>query len=175
MKRALTLILMAVCVCAALAQDMAPVPKKEIKAVEFLVGRWTGKETFTGFGSKPQTVSATIVCTKELDGRFLHGMHSSKLGGENMAGLHMLTYDSAKKSYQAWWFDGASSEAMELSGALSGNTLTMTSKPINVPGMEGVIFRATWTKKGAKALNFNLKMQQQGQWMTVIDGNYTRR
>jgi hypothetical protein len=177
MKRLIPFLLLAVCALS-FAQDQGGMmdmrPPKELKAAEFLLGRWSGRETFYENG-KGTSGRATITCTKEMNGRFLHGMHTSSMGGDSMKGLHLLSYDPQIKKYRAYWFDSASSEAMELTGTLTGNKLIMVSKPTDVPGMPGVVFRSTWTRKSPRALGMVLDMQMGGKWVKVIDGNYPKR
>lgn len=159
--------------CGSMGQEMDMTPPKELQSVAFMLGTFRGTETYT-FGGPPEKGTAVIRSAKGVGGRYIVGNHSSKSKSMTMEGMHMLTYDKEMKKYRAWWFDNASSYAMELSGSLKGNTLTMTSTPTPMPGMEPAVFRASWTKTGPRKVKFVLQMQQGTAWVTAMEGNYSR-
>ena len=172
----LSILILCICAVSSFAQEMMqPIPKKELEAVSFFAGDWTGKETFTmGPGNASEgksTVSGKIV----LGGRYISSTHKMMIGsGQEMQGMHMLTYDLDKKKYLGYWFDSAAPGIMEMEGELKGSTLQMISKPTEMPGMGKVVFRATWTLKGKKDLHFTLEMAEGDKWNKMIEGNYTR-
>ena len=157
------------------AQEIDMKAPAEMKNLEFLLGQWTGKETYH-FGGTASKSDGSITATMTMSGRFVQGVHRSTIPNEGpFEGLHLVTYDSVAKKYRAWWFDSASSEPMEMEGSLIGNKLVMTSKPSKAPGMENVIFRSTFEKKSDKSLGFLLEMQMSGNWTTAIEATYTKK
>lgn len=159
-----------------MAQDgMMMPPPKELNAVAFLMGNFTANMTFH-MGPETSPSKGTIKCVKALGGMWIEAFHTYDMGGMKMLGRHLLTYDPAQKMYVGYWFDQAAPGAMELSGKLNGNTLTLISKPVAVPGMEGMqTFRATYVKKDAKHVTFRLETKAGAKWEPAIVGTFTKK
>src|SRR5688572_24149174 len=160
----------------AIAQQMDMTPPKELNAIKYMLGTWTGTEKYT-MGGPPETGTSTVVSSMGVGGRFVTGTHTAVSKSMKLHGMHLMTYDPQIKKYRAWWFDNMSSEAMELTGGFIGKSLVMTSKPIAIPGMEGLhSFRAAWTQTGARSLTFLLRTRQgDAPWTTAITGKYTKK
>jgi hypothetical protein len=156
----------------AAAQEMEP--PKEMKAVEFLAGNWSGTETYL-FGGQKSEGKSQITSATALGGHFIRGQHKMSVEGMDMEGMHILGYSPEAKKYRAWWFDSMSNDVLEMEGDLKGNVLTMTSKPTPMPGLpKPVRMRATWTNKSAKELDFRLEIENEGKWNLMIEGHYQR-
>ena len=149
-------------------------PPKEFGQVRWFLGKFAGNETLY-FGGAPQKSKGTIHNVIAIGGNWLEGKHTYATPQGTINGLHLLTYDSTAKMFKAYWFDQTTPEAMEMSGKLSGDTLTMISKPVSMGGPEKVIMRAMWKRDGARKLAFRLEMQQGPKWSPMIVGSYTRR
>jgi hypothetical protein len=174
-----------VALCAALlvvpfarAQDdamMQPVPD-EMKLVSFMTGHWEAKLKMT-WGPEPVEGTGTSHGEMVLDGRYVRSMHTySPPGMPPMTGMHVMTFDPAQKKWVAWWFDSTSPGALEMSGDLVGDTLTMVSKPTEMPGMPGpFVMRTTWKKASDTRYSFKLEMQQGDQWSTLMEGDYVKK
>lgn len=150
----------------------APMPTEELKKLDFLVGDYSGTEKIS-FG--PQTANSKSNSKGEmmLGGRYLHTVVDYTIeGAPTMHGMHMLTYDPVKKSYECWWFDSETSAPMHLSGNFIGDKLVVTSDPTDMPGMGKVVIRTSWWKNGDKGVRFLLEMQQGDTWATMMDGDY---
>jgi len=150
-------------------------PPKEVKNLEsFFVGEWKGKITMTEPDGKSTTADSTIAGKMSLVGRYIESSHTFNVPGMKWEGMMLATYDADAKTYKAWWFDSMAAGSMEMSGPLTGNKLVMTSKPIDMPGMAGMIMRATWEKVTDKSYKFLLEMKQGEGWATVISGKYDK-
>lgn len=157
------------------AQMMGSKPPAELAKVNFMLGTYRGTETMSGMGGPPTKTQSTITTVKKLNGHYYSGEHVMKMKQGKMEGMHMLTYDPAKKAYVAYWFDSEAAGAMEMTGNFVGKSLVMTSKAMEMPGMGRQTFRATWTPSGTRAMTFKLEaMGQDGKWATFITGNYRK-
>ena len=179
MKRTLTLAACAVaCVAFAKQQEMMDMtPPKELKMASWLLGSWTGNEVYTMEpGAKPEKGKATVKGQWALGGRYLEGKHNMTVGGMKMEGRNLMTYDPAKKEWIAYWFDSAAPGAMKMTRTVTDKMATMTSEPMEMPGMPGMqVMRATWTKTGAKKMHFVLSMKAGDKWNTFMTGDYIRK
>jgi len=178
MKTFLTFIAVLALSSVGLCQDMAAMMKvpDEVQKLDFLVGTWTGKETYH-MGPQESSSDVTINCTKELNGRFIHSMEKMNMMGMDASGMSMITYNPDEKTYKGWWFDSMSASAMEVTGNFEGEKLVLVSKPMTGPGMpQPTAMRASWAPKDATHVSFTLEQQVQGStdWTNVISGEYTK-
>lgn len=154
----------------------APVPEKELKAVEFLNGNWEGTDTFHEMDGSKQKVKTVIKASRVVGGRFIQSVHSMKMENmpEPMEGMMMLTYDTEGKLYRGYWFDSTGGKAMEMTGNFIGEKFVLTGSA-EFPGAPTPFkMKASWTKKSDTHVEFLLEMDADGKWMTVIEGDYKR-
>lgn len=172
MKRIITVVALLVAGLA-VSQDMAPVPKDELRAVDFLMGKANADLTFT-FGGTAMKGPGNWDAKLTLGGRFIQSAHTYSMEGQTVEGLHLLTYDAAKKKYVGWWYDSSAPTAMRMEGDLKDGTLVLVSEPVELPGMPGkTTMRATYAGKDGK-VGFALEMRQGDAWVKLIEGTYTR-
>ncbi|MBI5706040.1 MAG: DUF1579 family protein [Armatimonadetes bacterium] len=156
-------------------EGMMP-PPKELAALNYMLGSFTGKMDFYMGGPNPTKSKGSVRTAKTMGGMWVEGHHTYDMGGMKMDGRQLLSYDPAKKQYVGYWFDQAAPGAMELSGNIAGGKLVLISKPTPVPGMQGdQVFRATYSKKGAKSYDFRLEMKSGDKWDPMIVGVYTKK
>lgn len=168
---------MAVTLVAAMgfAQMGEPIPTDELKKVQFLVGDYSGKEKVTMMSPTPVDSTSKSHGEMKLGGRYLQThVEYNITGAPTMTGMHMLTYNAAKKMYEAWWFDSEVTGAMHMTGNFEGDKLVLTSDPTPMPGMGDAIMRVSWWKNGEKGVRFNLDMKQGDKFVTVMDGDYQK-
>lgn len=151
-------------------------PPAELKQLGFLVGDFEGQNKFFEPDGSSKSSPATIKASMAVGGRFLSwGYKGNMPGFGDVEGLLLMTYDADSKKFLGWWYDNAGSRPMEMSGGFEGVKLVMTSLPSNAPGMEGAVFRSTFSKKSATEVAFLLESKMGDQWMTFIDGSYKKR
>jgi len=169
------LIACAICIgMAAVAQEMEMAPPKEMKAVEFFLGNWTGTNKMT-FGEQTMESPGSVKCDLFLGGRFVRSMHVYDMAGMKFEGCHLLSYDTEKKKYVAWWFDQVSSQPMEMEGNFEGDgKLVMISKPTPMPGIGTAVFRSTWVKVSAQEVRFTLEQKDGEKWTPMIESVYKK-
>jgi hypothetical protein len=153
-----------------------PPPPKELSKASFFMGKWVGTEKVHGMGGSPVAAKGSMTGKKMLDNRYIQSMHTMDMGkAGKMEGMHLLSYDSMKKQFMAYWFDSSSPGVMEMSGNFQGNQLVMISKPTEIPGMPApMVMRATWTKVSNSKLTFKLDSKDGAKWVPMIEGSYRK-
>lgn len=175
MKSLIALFIAGSCVgTAAQVPDLKP--PAELKQLAFLLGDFDGQNKFFEPDGSSNTADAKIKSTMTVGGRFLSwGYKGTMPGFGDVEGLLLVTYDTDSKKFLGWWYDSAGSRPMEMSGGFEGEKLVMTSLPSNAPGMEGAVFRSTFSKKSASEVSFLLESKMGDQWMTFIVGSYKKK
>ncbi len=155
----------------------APVPPKELKAIAFTKGDWTGDLKMYEPGStKTSPMKAKIDSADAMNGMYIESRFDADMGGIPMKGLQLTTYDPAKKQYVAYWFDSMAPGVLELRGTLKGGVLVLVSKAVPMPGMPGRhAFRATNTPRGANQMLYRLEMNSGKGWSKLFDGMMIRQ
>lgn len=151
---------------------MEPLPKEELKAIDFLVGNFKLDLTFS-FGGQETKGGGTVKTEMSLNGRYQKAMHNYTMapGAPAMEGMQMLTYDPGKKTYVSHWFDGTAPGAIPMAGKYENGILQLTGEG-DMMGSK-VRMRATYTKRGS-GFGFLLEMEQEGKWMKLMEGKATK-
>ncbi|MCW5943425.1 MAG: DUF1579 family protein [Fimbriimonadaceae bacterium] len=174
----LTLILLAVLALGSVALGQDPsalAPPKEMAALDWILGKWSGTHSFVEPGGKASKSKAVIVFDKYLGKRFVRGTFSGTISGMKMEGVHLTTFDPQSKSWKGWWFDSFESGVMEVDGTLKNGVLTQISKPIDMPGQGPQTFRSTYSRVDARHLKFRLEVKSGEGWTTMMEGAYTKK
>jgi hypothetical protein len=168
-------LLLATTAFAGQGMQVPPMPKEFSKA-NFFLGKWTGTEKVHGMGGAPVNAKGTFTGKRALGDRYIQSLHVMDMGKQGkMDGMHLLSYDTFKKQFVAFWLDSSNPQVMEMSGNFNGNKLVMISKPTPIPGMpEPIVMRATWTKLSTTKVTFSLDMKQGDKWAPMIEGNYRK-
>lgn len=157
------------------SQDPGMAPPAELKQLDFMIGDWSGKETYHLMGAKTDA-TATVSFKKALGNRYIMMSHTAKMPQVgNTEGLMLITYDPAKKKFISWWFDSAGPGTVESEGSLEMGSLTSVSKPTMLEGMGTAAFRSTFTLKGEREMTFHLEMKSGADWTTFIEGSYKKK
>lgn len=159
------------------SSTMVTAQPKELKALDFLKGEWDADLVMFMPGStKPTPLKGTINCADALNGMWIQSQHESDMGGMPVKALQMTCYDPEKKQYMAYWFDSAGPGGLELWGTLKGQTLSLESKPIAIPGMPGKhAFRSTHSLKGPGKVFYRMEMNSGKGWSKMIEGTLTKK
>ena len=177
MKPLLFVIALAAMIAPAQQDPMMGAPPKELKSLSFMVGTFDCDFQMWEPGSTQSSpMKGTITTAESLNGMWIESRHESEMMGMPMKGLQMTSYDAAKKQYMAYWFDSMAPGALEMWGTLKGQTLTLVSKPVEVPGMPGKMsFRATTSMKGVGKVLFRLETNMGQGWSKMMEGMMTRK
>ena len=178
MKIALAL-LAALAVSAPVSGLQGPMPKPptaELKRIGWLKGNWEANLKMFEGGRNVGAAKGPVGTNEALGGMYLETNFQSDMGGMNMQGLQLTSYDTSKKQYVAYWFDSMGVGVLEMRGTLKNGVLVMSSKPTSFPGMPGkMAFRSTNAMRGANTMLFRLEMNQGTGWGKMLEGTFTRK
>ncbi|NUL82426.1 MAG: DUF1579 family protein [Armatimonadetes bacterium] len=161
----------------AFCQDWKQPAPEEMKQLGFLVGSFAGKQHME-FGGQKMESDAVVNASWQLDGRYIRSDVKYTMTGMEgeISGFMVLTYVPAKKQFRSHWFDSSSPDYVEMFGTMQGNTLTLTSGEVEMPGMGKFLMRSTWTKMNNGNVGMKLEMKQGDQpWFTLMSAEYAKK
>lgn len=151
-------------------------PTAELKKIGWLKGNWEAELKMFEGGKEMGVTKGPVGTNETLGGMYFETNFQSDMGGMNMQGLQLTSYDSSKKQYVAYWFDSMGVGVLEMRGTLKNGVLIMSSKPTVFPGMPGkMAFRSTNAMKGANKMLFRLEMNNGKGWGKMLEGTMTRK
>ena len=149
-----------------------PKPTEAHRKLALLAGQWTGQETIPPCPWDPKGGDAVSRCDNRVsvDGFILvHDYEQERNGAVNFRGHGVFAYDSAANCHVMHWWDSMGVAPNVFKGAFNGNTLQMGC--VDRQGHS----RVTWELRTATQYFFRMEMSQDGQqWMTMMEGDYTR-
>jgi hypothetical protein len=99
----------------------------------------------------------------------LHDYEQERNGAVNFRGHGVFGYDAAAKSYVLRWWDSMGVPPNVFKGEFKENTLQMLCRDSQGHS------RTTWEFPDGQHYHFRMEMSQDGhQWMTLMEGDYTR-
>lgn len=150
-----------------------PKPTEAHRKLEALAGNWLGTETIPPCPWDPKGGTATGRCHNHIrvDGFLLVHDYEQERGGQvTFRGHGVFSYDTAQQCYVLHWWDSMGVAPNVFRGNFTGGTLQMTC--VDGQGHS----RVTWELPGGAAYRFKMEMSQDGnQWMTLMEGAYTRQ
>ncbi len=158
-------------ITAASAQNHDLKPAEALQKLSFMKGNWTGKQDFNIPNGK-MVGEASNQIDDAIGGRYLCEMLSTTISGRKPTDTrHFITYDAKAGKFKAWWYTDTSVGPMEFEGDLVGESLVLTTKP-----MEGrPILRASYATPSAKTLTYTLEMKQGTDWTKLFVTTYTKK
>ena len=150
-----------------------PKPTAAHAKLNAFVGRWTGKEIIPPCPWDPKGGDAIGRCDNRssVDGFVvLHDYEQERNGAVNFRGHGVFSYDTSAKCYVLHWWDSMGVAPNVFKGDFDGNTLKMLCR-------DGQGHSRTTTEfSDSNHYRFRMEMSQDGrQWMTMMEGNYTRQ
>lgn len=150
-----------------------PKPTEAHRKLEKLAGEWSGEEKLHPSPWDPKGGPATGRAHNRvaLDGfAVIHDYEQERGGAITFRGHGVFSYDAGKKEYVMHWWDSMGMPPNEFRGTWQGDVLTVTA-----PGSQGHS-RAVWDLSEKGVYRFQMDVSQDGkQWMTFMEGRYTRR
>lgn len=171
MRRMILMVLASIVANLAFGQEMQMAPPAEVKKLDWMIGDWTSKATFTMPEMPPMDVTMTIRC--EYDGQFLKQTVVNDFAGMKMTETFYLGWDPTTKKYVSYAFTNFASTPRIERGTMTGDVLTMVSDPWTVDGTTHVS-RAIQTKTGTDSMRLKLEFQVEGKWAPAMDATVTR-
>jgi hypothetical protein len=156
----------------AFGQEMEMGPPAEIKKLDWMLGEWTTKTSFTMPEMGPMNVTMTVKC--DYDGQFLRQTVINDFDGIKMTETFYLGYDEATKKYVSYAFTNFAPTPRIERGTMTGDVMTMVSDPWTAGGMTHVS-RATQTKLNNDTMKLKLEFQVDGKWVTAMDATISRK
>jgi hypothetical protein len=151
MRNLYTLMSVALCSSAALAQEGPPKPAPELAAMaKEMVGVWKCEGKMS-MGGKEMKDKGKMTYTTDLDGHFISGRYESPKSKENPMGFKgrsMIGYDPATKMFVSHDHDNMGGTAVIQSKGWEGDTITWTGKA-KMMGQE-MDTKQVITKKGPR-------------------------
>lgn len=148
-----------------------PPPAPELKKLEFLVGKYTGKGKVHLPGQPTADWTTNDTTSWILDGHYLRTEAKSVYSGLGLTELSstVLGYDPTAKVYRMWRFSNGMPTPHEGSGTFEGKKLIILMKPAD----QGEVFRATYEPREGKGSNFLLEQKMGDKWVKFLEGAFT--
>ena len=145
------------------AQEMAP--PKEVKALGWMVGTWSGSGKIA-FGGREAEITSTM--TVAFDGQFLKSVSVDKSGGFTMTKTSMVGWDAAKRGYVSYTFTNMAPTARIAHGKIDGTVLVMVSDPWEAEGMTAIA-RETMSKISDTKFGLKMEFKNGDKWDKGMD------
>jgi uncharacterized protein DUF1579 len=151
--------------------EMMPAgPSPELKKLEFMVGKVSGKGKMFMPGQSPTDWSCSDKTTWTKDGRYLKSESKvSYPGMGNDEALTMIAYDQQAKLYHLWRFSSYTTVPIEATGNFDGEKLVFISSPCE----KGFIFRVTFEPKTKGQVAFLLEMKTGDSFEKTQEGIFS--
>jgi hypothetical protein len=150
-----------------------PKPTEAHKKLSIFDGLWIGQETIPPCPWDPKGGTAVGRCTNRVavdDFIVIHDYEQERNGAISFRGHGVYTYDTTAKHYVLTWWDSMGVAPNVFKGDFNGNTLSM----LCVDGQGHCRTTSEFRKPGEYF--FRMEMSQDGQqWMTMMEGVYTRQ
>jgi len=147
-------------------------PSPELKKLDFLVGKVTGKGKMYMPGQSPTDWSCADKTTWTKDGRYLKS--ESKISYPGMGddeALTMIAYDRQAKLYHLWRYSSFTTVPIEATGNFEAEKLVFISTPCEM----GFVFRITFEPKAKGQVAFLLEMKNGDNFEKTQEGIFTAR
>ncbi len=154
----------------AIVEETASSPGEKMKALEFLVGSWTGTGEFGEMG----TISEENSFSRIQGGNFLRTTQRVTAGGNVLyTSTGVIGWDVEKKKY-VWFhfgmegaigwatFDAPEKGAFTIEGALRGD-----------PGVRE--YRVKYTELGADRYSYAMEIKREDRWTPFLSASFQRK
>lgn len=143
----------------------------EIKALDWMVGNWEGKGTFSAQG---QTVDVIVVWSVKKDGPFLRLETKQTLLGMDMTESAFIHWDSKKKEYVVTSYSNFAVTPRIERGSLKDGVLTTICEPWEVAGTV-TVGRSTMKLVTKDEIEFMIDMKEGDTWTEASKMKMTRK
>jgi hypothetical protein len=145
-------------------------PSPELKKLEFLVGKVTGKGKMHPPGGEAMDWSSTDTTVWTKDGRYVKSESKTTYPGMgDDESLTVIAYDEKAKLYRLWRYSSWTTVPIEATGNFEGSKLVMTTKVTDT----GQRFRVTFEPKAKGEVSFLLEMEMADGYQKLQEGKFT--
>lgn len=148
-----------------------PVPTEKHRALERLVGTWSGEETMAASDFGPGgKFTGKVRNVRALDGFAVVQDYDQEQGGKvAFRGHGVFRYEPAGDKYEMIWFDTFGAPGSHMVGGFAGDVLTLTVK-----ASMGFV-RASWNLGRKDEYAYLMEVSGDGSnWMKFIEATYRR-
>ncbi len=157
---------------AALASAQLPEVSAEVKALDWMLGEWSGTVKWTMMGTE---TDAQMTLKAEREGLFLKRNTTTELMGMKMTEVSYTGWDDKKKKYWSHVFTNFGSGPRIESGDKNGDAFVSVSEPWDAgPEREPITGRISYTKKGDDML-YVLEFKMGEKWEKVAEGTFKKK
>ena len=158
-----------------MAQEPAPRPDAELKAIEYLVGKFDTKDKMHMSPTETVESKGTSDSKWVLMKRYISMDNTGTMGGVPFEGHMMVTYNEMAKRYECSWFDSMGGASLKAKGQIKDGVLEMVSDPYDAGGPP-MIFRLSYKPVNKHEVSFKLEMKMgEGAWTDVISSTYMKK
>ena len=160
----------------ATGQEM-PKPQKEHEWLQQIVGEWDTEAEITFEPGKPPAKNKGTESVRAIGGHWiLSETKGEMISGMAFTGILSLGYSAEKKRYIGTWIDSVGSHLWTYTGTVdaSGKVLTLETEGPTPDGKTGK-FREVLTIKDKDHKSFSSSAEKDGQWVTFLKVEYTRK
>ena len=153
-----------------------PKPQKEHEWLQQLTGEWETEGEVTTEPGKPPMKTKGSESNRAIGGFWILSEHKGDFFGSPFTGILSLGYSPEKKKYMGTWFDSVTSHLWTYQGSVdaTGKILTLETEGPSPDGKTGK-FREAITVKDKDHKEFTSSMEKDGQWVTYLKMQYTRK
>lgn len=156
----------------ALVSAQMPEPSAEVKALDWMLGEWSGTVKWTMMGTE---TDAQMSWKGEREGLFLKRTTLTEMMGMKMTEACYSGWDDKKKKYWTHIYTNFAPGPRMEDGELKGDVFVSVSEPWDTGSGSGpTTGRATFTKKGAD-IHYTLEFKEGEKWEKVAEGTFKKK
>jgi len=141
-------------------------PAPELKKLEFLAGKYSGKGKMYVPGGAAVDWTMKDEGQWVLGGQFLRTVSKAEFPGVGAEdAVEMIGYDNRAKVFRLWRYSSMGGSPTEAEGKFDGARLVMLSKP----DASGGVYRAMWEPKSGSQVYFLLEMKTGDKYEKMIE------
>ena len=157
---------------AAAASAQMPEVSAQVKALDWMLGEWSGTVKWTMMGTESET---KMDWKGEREGLFLKRSTTTEVMGMKMTEIGYSGWDPSKKKYWTHIYTNFAPGPRFEQGELKGDVFVSVSEPWDTGSGSGLTTgRATFTKKGAD-IHYILEFKNGDKWDKVAEGTFKKK
>ena len=139
--------------------------------LNFLLGNWTSIETTIGATGQASEIRLKGKNELVLAGQYIQIDENFTVDGKgNYQNKILMSYDSPKKIYHAWWFTNSMATPIEFTGKFDADGFALQS--VEREGM--MALRIAYNVIKSDSFAAHLQGLSNGKWTNLTDAQYTR-
>lgn len=145
-------------------------PPKELEALTWLKGTWSGSASMS-FGGIDLEVTSKM--TVSMDGQFVKVVSTNDYGMIQATETMFVGYDASKAAYISYAFTNMSPMPRRETGKFVGESFETVSDPWEIMG-QAMVSKTTLTKVSESKLTFKLELKAGDAWEKATEMTMTK-